>query len=58
VASDRKARGIRFDPDVDDRLEREAEERMVSVNWIVNRLVREGLDRIVPLDEFKLTRDA
>lgn len=31
---------------------------MVSVNWIVNRLVREGLDRIVPLDEFKLTRDA
>lgn len=52
----RRGTCIRFDRDVHDRLVIEAETRMVSITWIVNQLVREGLERIVPADEFVLTR--
>lgn len=52
---DRHNTAIRFDPDVYERLLAESLIREVSVNWIVNRLVREGLTRMVPADEMRLT---
>ena len=54
----RHSTAIRFDPDVYDRLAAESEARMVSINWIVNRLVAEGLERIVPVEDMRLTLDS
>lgn len=44
---------IRFEDEVMDRLRNEATDRLVSINWLVNRLCDEGLDRLV--DEIKVT---
>lgn len=52
----RHSTAIRFDPDVYERVAAEAEARTVSINWIVNRLVVEGLERIVPVEDMWLTR--
>jgi hypothetical protein len=46
-------RSITFWDDVNDGLVREAEERRVSVNWLVNQLLKEGLERLQP--EIKVT---
>lgn len=46
----------RLDPDLVDRLEAAATERVVSVRWIVERLLGEGLDSLIPVEEFSLTR--
>ena len=54
----RHSTAIRFDADVYDRLTAESEARMVSINWIVNRLVAEGLERIVPVEDMRLTVDS
>ena len=51
----RHSTAIRFDPDVYDRLVAESEARMASINWVVNRLVAEGLDRIIPVEDMRLT---
>lgn len=56
MTTERRARQVRLDPDVDARLEEAAAERMVSASWLVNRLVRDGLERLVPVDELRLTR--
>ena len=37
---------VRFPPDLHEALAETAEELTVSVNWLVNKLVAEGLDRI------------
>lgn len=46
---------IRFDPALHERLLAEAAARQVSVNWMVTRLVAEGLDRLIPVEEMRLT---
>lgn len=51
----RVATAIRFEADVREALEETAEELGVSINWLVTRLVREGLDRI-DLTRFTLVR--
>lgn len=53
----RHSTAIRFDAEVYERLVSESEARMVSINWIVNRLVAEGMERMVPVDEMRLTRE-
>lgn len=47
---------IRFDADVHARLVEAADERDLTVNWMVNRAVSEFLDRLLPVAEFSLTR--
>jgi hypothetical protein len=47
------SRSILFRDEVNDRLVVEAEERKVSVTWLVNQLCQEGLDRLAP--EIKVT---
>lgn len=53
----RKNIGLRLPPDVHSSLQEAAEERGLSINWLVTRAVREFLDRLIPADEFKMTRD-
>jgi predicted HicB family RNase H-like nuclease len=52
----RTATAVRFDPDVHQRLTAAAEERDLSMNWLVNRAVREFLEHLIPDDELMLTR--
>lgn len=45
------ARNIRFKTATAERLREAAEDRDVSVNWLVNRIVEEALDRLA---EFRI----
>ena len=69
IYAERKARGefdrhkgvptmVRLPPAVHEQLAVEALARDRSIAWMVTRLVSEGLERLVPADEFKLTRDS
>lgn len=55
VAKRPVATAIRFAPDLHGRLLTESTARDVSVNWLVNRLCAEALDRLVPIESFRLT---
>lgn len=48
--------GLRLDADLVERLRQEAEDRDVSVNWLVGKLLAEGLERLIPADEVQWTR--
>jgi len=48
---------IRFTPEVHDRLIAAAKERDLSVNFLVNRAIEQFLDRLIPVDEVRWTRD-
>lgn len=52
----RTATAVRFPPDLHDRLQQAADERDVSINWIVNRAVVHFLDQLIPVEDWKLTR--
>lgn len=52
----RTSTGVRFPPELLDQLQGEAVARDVSVNWLVNRAVVDFLERLIPVDEWKLTR--
>ena len=52
----RLATAIRFKPELHERLVFEAEAREVSINWLVNRAVADFLDRLIPVEELRLTR--
>lgn len=47
---------FRLDTELIERLQKEADARVVSMTWLVRRLLEEGLDRLVPVEEFSLTR--
>jgi hypothetical protein len=44
-------------PDVATRLQAAAQDRGLSITWMANKLLAEGLDELRPADEFRLTRD-
>jgi hypothetical protein len=48
---------IRLDKELHAELSNAAAERDLSVNYLVSRAIEEFLDRLVPADEWKLTRD-
>lgn len=56
TAKARIATAIRFRPDLHDALVAAAEEREVSVNWLVNRAVEDFLPRLIPAEEIQWTR--
>lgn len=57
TAKARTATAIRFTPGVYDRLSSEAAARSVSINWLVDRLCAEGMERMIPLCDWgRLTR--
>jgi hypothetical protein len=38
-----------------DRLKAAADERNVGMNWLMVKLLQEGADRLIPVDELRLT---
>ena len=55
-ASPRSATAIRFPTELLEQLHKAADERDVSVNWLVNRAVADFLPRLLPVDEIVWTR--
>ena len=53
----RTTTAIRFPSDTHAALAKAAEDRDLSMNFIVNRAVEDYLDRLLPPDEMRLTRD-
>lgn len=51
----RRSVSIRLEANLADRLSAAAEERVVSVSWLASRLLAEGIDRLIPADELRLT---
>lgn len=52
----RTTTAVRFPPDIHAALVEAAEERDVSINWLVNRAVAEFLPRLIPVEEMLWTR--
>jgi predicted transcriptional regulator len=60
VSVDRHKRtttAIRLPPELLDQLREAAEDRDLSMNFLVVRAVEDFLSRLIPADEFRLTRD-
>lgn len=51
------ATSLRLSESVRDRLSAAAQERGVSMNFLVARAVEEFVDRLIPVDEMQWTRD-
>lgn len=49
---------IRLPAEQHERLHAAADERGLSVNYLITHAVREFLDRLVPIEEFRLTRES
>ena len=47
---------IRFPEELHDQLKTAAEDRDLSINFLVVKAVEEFLERLLPVDEFRLTR--
>lgn len=48
---------VRIKEELHDRLLVAAEERDLPMNWLINKAIEEYLDRLLPLNEIKWTRD-
>ena len=55
-AKPRTATAIRFAPEVHEALVAAAEERGLSINYLVNEACKDFLPRLIPASEWKLTR--
>jgi predicted transcriptional regulator len=53
----KSATAIRFPEALHERLRAAADERHYSINFMVVKAVEDFLDRLIPADELKLTRD-
>ncbi len=53
----KSATAIRFPEELHERLRAAADERHYSINYMVVRAVEDFLDRLIPVDQLKLTRD-
>lgn len=56
VHKPRTATAIRFPEDLHEQLKVAAEERDLSINFLVVKAVEDFLERMIPADELKLTR--
>lgn len=55
-ARPRTSTAVRFPPELHERLQAAANERDVSINWVVNKAVEEFLDMLIPVEEMVWTR--
>lgn len=55
-AQPRTTTAIRFPPDLHEQLSAAAEERGLSVNRIVVEAVKDFLPRLIPVEEWRLTK--
>lgn len=58
TAKPRTATAIRFPDELHEQLVKAAEERDLSVNYLVVRAVQDYLPRLIPADELTLARPA
>lgn len=56
-ATERSATAIRFPAELHEQLRTAADERHLSINYLVVKAVEDFLDRLIPADELRLTRD-
>ncbi len=49
--------GIRFPKDLLEQLKVAAADRDVSLNWLVVRLCKESMEKLIPEEDFRLVRD-
>ena len=56
-ADSKSATAIRFPKELHERLRVAADERHYSINFMVVKAVEHFLDKLIPPDEIKLTRD-
>lgn len=56
-AKSRTTTAIRFPPEMHERLWKEAEGRDLSINFLVVKAVGEFLERLIPVDDMRWTRD-
>lgn len=56
-AGDRKELKLAISGDVADRLRAAADERLLSVHVLGEKAIEDFLDRLIPLDELRLTKD-
>lgn len=54
----RTTTAIRFPDELHERLKQAAEERGLSINYVVVKAVEDFIDRLIPAEEFRLTRTA
>lgn len=47
----------RIPKELHDKLKEAADDRDVTMNWLVIRALEEFLDRLIPAEELRLTRD-
>lgn len=47
---------IRIPRELHEQLRAEADARMLSINWIVLRAIEDFVPRLIPVEEFRLTR--
>jgi len=55
-AAPRVSTALRLPVDLHDRIKAAAADRDVSTNWLMERLLADGVDRLIPVDELVLTR--
>ncbi|MGO9197611.1 MAG: toxin-antitoxin system HicB family antitoxin [Acidimicrobiales bacterium] len=55
-SKNRMTTAIRFPEAMHEQLKEAADERDLSINFLVVKAVEEFLERLVPADEFRLTR--
>lgn len=51
-----RERPLRLSAELRERVVAEAEARGVEARWLVNQLITEGLDNLLPAEQFRLTR--
>ena len=54
--ADRHQLTIRLTHDLHDRLRDAADDRDLSVNWLVTRAIEDFLDRLIPAEDLSLVR--
>ncbi len=54
----RTTTAIRFPAELHERLREAAEERDLSINFLVVKAVEEFIERLIPAEELRLTRSA
>jgi predicted HicB family RNase H-like nuclease len=48
--------GLRIEPELHEAVKAAAEERDVSVNWLINKAIEDLLSRLLPVEEIRWTR--
>jgi hypothetical protein len=52
----RVATNLRLPRSLHEKVKAAAQERGVAVNWLLTRLIMDGMDRLIPVDELTLVR--